>query len=68
LVIRVGTEHGAIVTSTSERVGTLRLLLEGTTLVEDGDVDKLTGASGQDWFFTAAGDVITDLKSYEIKG
>ncbi len=48
------------------RIGKIRLLLNGTTIVDDGDVDKLTGSSGQDWFFVGSGDVITDLKGGEI--
>ena len=28
---------------------------------DDGDKDVLTGASGEDWFVTGVGDVVTDV-------
>jgi PKD repeat protein len=52
----------------SIRVGKIRLLLDGTTISDDGDMERLTGSSGLDWFFASAGDVITDLKGTESVG
>jgi PKD repeat protein len=46
------------------RVARLRLLLDGLVL-DDGEVDMLTGASGLDWFFTGVGDVVTSIQNGE---
>jgi Ca2+-binding RTX toxin-like protein len=54
--------------SYATRIARLRLLLNGTTITNDGDADKLTGSSGLDWFFVSSGDVITDLKAGESNG
>jgi hypothetical protein len=52
------------------RVAKIRLLLSLTsnTVIDDSMVDKLTGSSGQDWFFAGVGDVATDEKPTEIAG
>jgi Ca2+-binding RTX toxin-like protein len=47
------------------RVGKIRLLLNGTTISDDSDVDRLTGSSGTDWFFVDTGDIVTDLHNGE---
>jgi hypothetical protein len=47
------------------RVARLRLLLAGT-VIDDGETDRLTGASGLDWFFDGDGDALTDDHDYEI--
>jgi hypothetical protein len=46
----------------------LRHLLYDTTVFDDGDVDKLTGASGQDWFFIGSNDVVTSVQNGEAIG
>jgi PKD repeat protein len=38
------------------------------TVLDDGEADVLTGASGQDWFFLDVGDSITDERSSELIG
>jgi Ca2+-binding RTX toxin-like protein len=48
------------------RVARLRLLLNATTVLDDGEVDMLTGSSGFDWFFDGAGDIITRVQNDEI--
>jgi hypothetical protein len=50
------------------RVAKLRHLLFDSTVFDDGDVDKLTGASGQDWFFIGSGDVVTSVQNGEAIG
>ena len=45
--------------------------LDSTTVLGDGDEDRLTGAAARDWFFAnldgaGAHDIITDLKSNEV--
>jgi PKD repeat protein len=49
------------------RVARLRLLLNATTVIDDGDVDVLNGSSGLDWFFAGLGDVVT-ISTGEIIG
>jgi PKD repeat protein len=46
----------------------LWLSLTSNTVVDDSTMDKLTGSSGLDWFFTGAGDIATDQKTTEIVG
>jgi len=36
------------------------------TVTDDGAPDRLTGASGADWFFAGAGDKATDLRGREL--
>jgi Ca2+-binding RTX toxin-like protein len=38
------------------------------TVVDDGDADALTGASGIDLFYAGLGDLALDRKSYELDG
>ena len=54
----------------SIRVARIRawLLLNSNTIVDDGEVDRLTGSSGLDWFFAGVGDVVTDQKPSETAG
>ena len=40
--------------------------LTNQTVHDDGAVDRLTGSTGRDWFFAAAGDKITDEKANEF--
>jgi len=46
------------------RVAKLRSLFDGTVL-DDGQVDMLTGASGLDWFFVGDGDIVTRIQDSE---
>jgi Ca2+-binding RTX toxin-like protein len=48
------------------RVARLRLLLNASTVFDDGDADMLTGSSGLDWFFDGIGDTITRVQNDEI--
>ncbi|MCE9527791.1 MAG: PKD domain-containing protein, partial [Planctomycetales bacterium] len=53
--------------TSSDRANGSVLLQNGTTVVDDSDADRLTGASGSDWFFySAAEDTATDLHSDEV--
>jgi Ca2+-binding RTX toxin-like protein len=47
------------------RVARLRHFLDDA-VIDDGEADKLTGASGLDWFFDGEGDALTDYHDYEI--
>jgi Ca2+-binding RTX toxin-like protein len=56
----------SLVDTYAVRVAKLRLFLNDSTVLDDGSVDRLTGASGLDWFFDGDGDVITDDHAGEI--
>ena len=38
------------------------------TVIDDGDVDKLTGSAGNDLFYAGVGDKATDVKQAELEG
>jgi hypothetical protein len=40
--------------------------LNRTTVFDDGNYDLLTGAAGNDWFFTGFKDKITNRKNFEL--
>jgi hypothetical protein len=42
------------------------VLVLGTTVIDDGQANVLTGSGGIDWFFKGANDTITDLQSGEF--
>ena len=49
-------------TGAGPRLNGNNFLQYGVTVLDDGgDVDKLTGSAGVDWFFLFAGDVATDF-------
>jgi PKD repeat protein len=53
--------------TSSNRANGNVLLQNGTTVVDDSDVDRLTGSSGSDWFFFSdSQDTATDLHSDEV--
>lgn len=56
--------------SYAARVSNLRLgyrpLVLGTTVLDDGVADQLTGTAGLDWFFAGATDIVTDLQAGEV--
>ena len=41
-------------------------LAVGSTLLDDGAADSLTGNAGSDWFILSGTDVLTDVHSYEF--
>ncbi len=51
--------------SYENRVGKLSQVFSGK-VIDDGQTDFLSGKSGRDWFFSGAGDVLTDRKLNEI--
>jgi Ca2+-binding RTX toxin-like protein len=56
--------------SYSTRISTLRFgsspLALGTTVLDDGGTDKLTGGAGMDWFFAGIHNTITDYQGGEV--
>jgi hypothetical protein len=50
------------------RVSRLRLVLDASTVIDDGELDILAGASGQDWFFVGVGDYVTRIQDDESVG
>jgi hypothetical protein len=46
--------------------GGYRGLVSGTTVLDDGSADRLTGSGGMDWFFVGTNGRITDLEVGEV--
>jgi Ca2+-binding RTX toxin-like protein len=47
------------------RVASLRLLLDASSVLDDGAADILIGAGGLDWFLADPGDLVADANSKE---
>ena len=68
LVLCAVSEEWNSTDSYDARVTELRLLLDATSVIDDGDVDMLSGSNGRDWFFEGLGDVVTRIQDDEDIG